>query len=50
MGLIVMAVGILITVVTYSVANVQGGVYVLAWGPVLSGFLLAAIGAGKKYS
>ena len=37
-GLALMAIGILITVVTYNAAA-GGGVYVVAWGPVIFGFI-----------
>lgn len=37
-GLALMVVGIIITVVTYNAAA-GGGVYVVAWGPVVYGFL-----------
>ena len=38
-GVIAMLIGILVTVTTYSHASASGGTYLVAWGPIVFGFI-----------
>lgn len=46
-GLIIMIAGVLITVFTYTGIIDLGNIYIVAYGPILSGLLMAIIGKMK---
>jgi len=46
-GLVMMAIGIGVTAATYSAAS-GGGTYIMAWGPIVYGFITLIRGLGDS--